>query len=129
MSQIPPEDDLAIDCVTGQLLRAGVLLAAAVLVVGSVLFLGHHGRDPNPDRKTFPEQPEKLYPAEVLAAARGGSGRAVIEIGLVLLIATPILRVTFTALAFAWRRDVKYVIIPLIVLAVLVAGLLTGQVG
>ena len=63
----------------------------------------------------------------MLAAARSGQGRAIVQLGLVALIATPILRVLFAALAFAWRRDWVYVVVPLIVLAVLIAGLLSGQ--
>jgi uncharacterized membrane protein len=125
----PCDEDLPIDRVTGVLLRVGVLTAAAVLVVGAVLFLYHHAWDANRDRTTFPDNPEKLRPRAVLAEARQGRGQAIIEIGLALLIATPILRVAFSAVAFAWRRDYVYVIIPLIVLAVLIAGLVTGQTG
>jgi uncharacterized membrane protein len=125
----PEDDELAIDRVTGELLRVGVLAAAAVLLVGGVLFLAHHGGEPNPDHSKFPQHPKKLHLHEVLAEARAGSGRAIVLIGLVLLIATPVLRVAFTAVAFAWRRDWVYVVIPLIVLGVLIAGVLTGQVG
>jgi uncharacterized membrane protein len=124
-----PEHDPIIDRITGLLLRVGVVVSAFVLLVGGVLFLVHHGLEPCPDRKVFPADPEKLRPATVLKAARAGSGQAIILIGLGLLIATPILRVAFTVLAFAWRRDFLYVLIPLIVLAVLITGLLTGQAG
>jgi uncharacterized membrane protein len=51
------------------------------------------------------------------------------QLGLVVLIATPLLRVACTVVAFAWRREPLYVLIPLIVLVVLIAGLLTGQAG
>jgi uncharacterized membrane protein len=46
-------------------------------------------------------------------------GRGIIQVGLLLLIATPIVRVAFSAHAFARLRDGKYVIITLMVLALL----------
>src|SRR5436190_23164538 len=97
------DEDLIIDRVTGLVLRVGVLASAAVLLVGGILFLAHHSLEPNPDRTEFPAEPEKLRPAAVLEAARQGHGRAIIFIGLAMLIATPILRVALTAVAFAWR--------------------------
>ena len=53
--------------------------------------------------------------------------RSVIQLGLVLLIATPILRVAFTWVAFALQRDRMYVVITSIVLAVLLYGLFFGK--
>jgi uncharacterized membrane protein len=122
------EDDRNVDTAIGVLLRIGVLLAAVLLLIGGGVYLVHHGWEPKPDRATFVPQPEKYErPGEMLAAAHSGQGRALIALGIVALIATPILRVLFAALAFAWRRDWTYVVVPLIVLAVLIAGLLSGQ--
>ena len=47
------------------------------------------------------------------------SARAIIQLGLLLLIATPVARVLFSAIAFAIERDCMYVVITLIVLAIL----------
>ncbi len=122
------EDDRTVDNAIGVLLRIGVLLAAFLLLIGGGVYLVHHCWDPEPDRATFVPEPQKYArPAEMVAAARSGQGRALIQLGLVALIATPILRVLYAALAFAWRRDWVYVVVPLIVLAVLIAGLLSGQ--
>ena len=46
--------------------------------------------------------------------------------GLLLLVATPVMRVIFSAAAFAFQGDRTYVIITLIVLAVLSYSLLGG---
>jgi uncharacterized membrane protein len=125
-----PTDDTLIDNVTGLLLRVGVLAAAVLLLIGGSVFLVRHHDEKEPDRTVFVPQPEEYSrPSAMWRAAREGRGRAIIQLGLLVLIATPLLRVAFSALAFTWRRDVVYVIIPLIVLAVLIAGLLTGQAG
>ena len=54
------------------------------------------------------------------------SGRAIIQFGLLLLIATPVARVIFSAVAFAWERDYLYVAFTLAVLAVLTYSLFGG---
>ena len=52
------------------------------------------------------------------------SGGAIIQLGLLILIATPVARVAFSAVAFAIERDYLYVWITLFVLAVLLYSLL-----
>ncbi len=129
----------------GNLLRAGVLASAAVLLVGGMVYLWYHGGDPNPDRSTFKAMPPEFSRPNAIARAAlmgqrreespdgpnvhpgKGRGRAIIQFGLLLLIATPVLRVTFSIFAFARQRDLVYVILPMIVLAVLIYGLFSGQ--
>ena len=55
-------------------------------------------------------------------------GRNIIQLGLLLLIATPVARVAFSVVAFALERDRLYVVITLIVLAVLLFSLAGGHV-
>ena len=50
--------------------------------------------------------------------------RCVIQLGLLLLIATPVARVAFSVFAFAKQRDWTFVVITLIVLGLLLYGLL-----
>ena len=59
---------------------------------------------------------------DIARGALSGHGRAIVQLGLLLLIATPVARVVFCAVAFARRRDWVYVLIPLVVLGVLVLG-------
>jgi hypothetical protein len=63
----------------------------------------------------------------VLSAAFSGDGRGIMQLGLFLLIATPVARVVFSLLAFAIQRDHLYVGITLVVLAVLTFSLTGGQ--
>jgi len=125
-----PKDwtDLRIEIIIGSLLRTGVILAASVVFLGGVLYLVRHGHE-TISYTTFQGEPEALksIPA-VLQGVASGSARAVIQLGLLLLIATPIARVAFAAIAFALERDYLYVVITLIVLAVLLYSLV-GSAG
>jgi uncharacterized membrane protein len=49
-----------------------------------------------------------------------------VQLGVLLLIATPVARVAFSALAFARQRDYTYVALTLFVLAVLLCSLFVG---
>lgn len=55
----------------------------------------------------------------IVHGALGGDGRYIAQLGLLVLIATPIARVIFSAIAFLRQRDFLYVLITLIVLSVL----------
>jgi uncharacterized membrane protein len=63
---------------------------------------------------------------EIVQQASDLRGRGLIQLGLLLLIATPVARVIFSVFAFARQRDATYVLITLIVLAVLVYSLFSG---
>jgi uncharacterized membrane protein len=130
MNPPAPEADKDLAVPIGMLLRAGVIASAVVLLLGGAVHLYRHGREPVPKRKMFkPEPPEFSHPAPILRAALGGSGRATIQLGVLLLIATPVMRVAFSVYGFARQRDRAYVVMTLIVLAVLLLGLLGGPVG
>jgi len=108
------------------LLRAGVLLAAVVVLFGGILYLAHEG-NVHADYRLFHGEPENLRaPSLVLRGAFTGTPKAIIELGLLLLILTPIARVAFSVIAFAAERDYMYVIMTLVVLAVLLYSLLGG---
>jgi uncharacterized membrane protein len=107
------------------LLKYGVLLASAVVLLGGILYLIHHGSEPA-DYHIFHGTPSEFRsPAGVLGAVLSGSRRGIIQLGLLLLIATPILRVIISLLTFLQKREFIYVIITSIVLASLTYSLLT----
>ena len=116
-------DDQGIEVIIGTLLRVGVLLAASVVVIGAGVYLVRHGHDPL-NYSTFRGEPASLTTiAGILRGATRGSGRALIQLGLVLLIATPVARVAFSAVAFALEHDYLYVAITLVVFVVLMYSL------
>jgi uncharacterized membrane protein len=126
--QIPAEqasgwNDFRIEIIIGTLLRTGVILAASVVLFGAVLYLTRHGHEV-PNYTSFHGEPESLKsPVEIFQGVMHMSARAIIQLGLLLLIATPVARVLFSAIAFALERDPMYVVITLIVLAILLFSL------
>jgi len=122
----PLVSDHTVEQLIGRLLQIGVLIAAAITVVGGTLLLVQHGRAPV-DYDVFRGEPSYLRSLSgVFGAAVRGDSRAIVQLGLVFLIATPIVRVAFTLIAFALQRDRVYVGVTLIVLALLLFGLLFG---
>jgi len=116
-----------IEQMIGRVLQVGVLLAAAVTLVGGVLLLREQGSS-HPVFSTFHGQPANLTSLSgVLRGARAGQSDSIVQLGIVLLIATPIARVALTLVAFIIQRDRTYVFITLIVLALLLYGLLFGK--
>jgi uncharacterized membrane protein len=119
--------DERVDLVIGNLLRFGVLASALVVLADGLLLLVREGRRPAPDLHEFlPERPELRSPIGVLRESTGLHSRAVIMLGLLLLIATPVARVLFSVVAFARQRDYLYVAFTLLVLAVLLYSLFSG---
>ncbi len=117
-------NDQKIEHIIGNLLRAGVMLAAAVVLAGGILYLLRHGRA-QADYRTFRGEPAELRSvAGISESALTVHSRGIIQLGLLLLVLTPIARVLFSAFAFALERDMTYVVITLIVLAVLICSLL-----
>ncbi len=114
--------DLAISAI----LRIGVTLAAVVVFAGGVYYLIQHGGEV-PNYQHFRGQPPQLRTVSgIIGFALASHSRGIIELGLLLLIATPVARVIFSAIAFALQRDRTYVLITLIVLAVLLFNLMWG---
>jgi uncharacterized membrane protein len=115
--------DATVDLIVGNLLRGGVLLASAVVLIGGVLYLIQEGGQV-PDTRVFHGEPAQLRSVGgVIQDALTGDGRGVIQLGLLLLIATPVARVAFSVVAFVVQRDRIYVVVTLIVLAVLLFSL------
>ncbi len=115
--------DEQVEQIVGNLLRGGVLLAAGVVVVGGTLYLIRYGAD-SPNYQVFRGEPTDLRTLSgILTDVVSLRRRGLIQLGLLLLIATPIARVVFSVLAFASQRDYTYVIVTLIVLGVLIYSL------
>lgn len=112
------------DIIVGNLLRAGVALSAAVVFVGGVIYLVRHGAQ-TPNYHIFRGEPADLSALSgIVRDAFAFRGRGMIQLGLVLLIATPVARVAFLIYAFGRQGDRLYAVIASIVLALLVYGLL-----
>ena len=124
-TQDNPQRDQLVERIIGHLLRVGVIAAALVALVGGVPYLLAHGGDRvGADYRAFHGEPTDLkYISDIVVAARQLDKPAIIQLGLVILILTPVARVAFTLFAFLLERDWTYVIATLFVLGILVAGL------
>jgi len=111
----------------GVLLRFGVVLASTVVLAGVAFYLQDHWRQ-TADYRHFIAHPLSLdHRAALAAGMRHGDAAAIIQVGILLLIATPVARVVFAVIAFLMERDRLYTAISASVLAVLVYGLLFGR--
>jgi uncharacterized membrane protein len=119
-----PFDDRRMEMMMGRLLQAGVLLASTVVLVGGILYLKAHGDTPANFRTFTGEAASLRYPARLFSLLRQGDSAAIVQLGILLLIATPIARVAFAVIGFAIERDRLYIVVSLTVLAVLIFGLL-----
>jgi len=121
--RLPRVTDAQVQRAVGNLLRGGVLTAAAVVLAGGLLFLARHGVE-RPDYHAFRGEPLDLRGLRgTLADVAALRGRGIVQLGLLLLIATPVARVALTAVAFAFERDRTYLLVALLVLALLCKSL------
>jgi uncharacterized membrane protein len=117
------EHDTRMEAQVGMLLRVGVLSSAAIILVGGVLFLVHHGRSTVDFTVFHGVPPNLLHPGTILTSALHGDDLAIIQCGILLLIATPVARVAFAAFVFLEERDYLYVAITGLVLIILLYSL------
>lgn len=121
------QNDKSAELAIGNLLRAGVILAAAVVFAGGWLYLSRHGES-HPNYRVFRGEPADLRQLSgIIHDTLAWHARGVIQLGLLLLIATPVARVAFSVAAFAYERDWMYVGFTLIVLALLLYSLSGGH--
>jgi uncharacterized membrane protein len=117
-------DDARMERAMGMLLRFGVVLASTAVLAGMAFYLQDHARQPI-DYRYFKVYSFGLrHRGKLFAGSAHDNAAAVIEAGILLLIATPVARVVFAVVAFALERDRLYTAISAGVLAVLVYSLL-----
>ena len=120
----PSPDDRAVAVWLGRILRVGVAVAASIITCGGAAYLWRRGAAPT-DYQTFRGEPASFRTVHgILSSAGSGSGRGLIQLGLLVLIVTPIARVAASIVGFAHERDWLYVAITLSVLMLLGFSLL-----
>ena len=116
--------DERVETIVGNVLRAGVILSAAVVLVGACLFFVRHGLEPANYRVFRGEPSELRHIRGIFRGIAALHSRAMIQLGLVLLIATPIVRVALSLFAFAREKDRMYAAFTGLVLVILLYSLL-----
>lgn len=108
------------------MLRIGVSVAALVVLIGAALLL-RHPWGAVPDYRHFQEgDPALRTLTGIVRGTIGFAPKSVIQLGLLLLIATPVARVVLCVVGFARQRSLLYVGISLAVLLILLYSLLNG---
>lgn len=119
--------DQRIEMTISVVLRVGVTLAAAIVISGGILYLLHNGHSIPKDHIFHGEPADLRQVPGVIKDALALQGQGIIQLGIMLLILTPVARVAFSAFAFWQQRDRLYTIVTLTVLVILVHGLLTTE--
>jgi len=129
----------AMEALVSRVLEIGVVASLALLVAGSLLLFirgdsGYGQSLHDTARLTHPPQRgvSAAFPHSVQAVFSGAAhGRpyAVIALGLIVLIATPVVRVAATLVGFIRAKDPPYIAITAIVLAVLLFSFALGKAG
>ena len=115
------------------LLRTGVILSLLLVVAGTILSFVHHpsylhsGRD-----LAHLTRPGAAFPHSIPDLRQSlltFRGRGVVTLGLLVLIATPVMRVAVSILAFRHDRDRPFVLITTVVLLLLILSFVLGKAG
>jgi len=116
--------DARLEKMVAVVLRTGVIIAAAVVLGGGLCYLIGHASDAPGDRTFHGVPVQYRNPREILIAAVSGDCLGIIQLGLLVLIATPVVRVGLALAGFAVERDQTYVTVTAIVLVILVVSLI-----
>jgi len=121
--------DTDMQVVIGWVLRIGVIVSISIVFFGGIIFLYRHGHE-IADHKKFVGIPDFIQtPSGIIDNIIALRGQAIIQFGIILLIATPILRVIFSAIGFVLEKDRLYVFISLLVLLIIFISTISGHVG
>lgn len=118
--------DKDMQLIIGWLLRLGVIISVSIVIFGGMVYLLRHGHT-TADYTTFRGVPDFIYPPGIIKGVFDFKARAIIQAGIILLIATPVLRVIFSAIGFLMEKDYLYIAISLLVLLIIIGSMLSGN--
>jgi uncharacterized membrane protein len=113
------------ELIISYVLRGGVLLSAGLLILGALLYYIRALQVGLPARPA--PIPHTL--ADVFHGLAQGDPLAILSLGLLVLLLTPVARVLVSILAFAQERDWLYTAITTLVLLILLVSFLLGKGG
>lgn len=123
------ERDDGPEVLISNVLRLGVLLSLTLVTTGMLLTFFHHpdyfSSSQSLQRLTAPERgPHDL--SDVLGDVLSARGQAFVMAGLLVLMATPVMRVALSLLVFGRQRDRAFVTVTSVVLALLLWSFVLG---
>lgn len=111
----------------GNALRIGVTAACTIAIISGIYYLIIHGSEPMPDYTKFSGEPASYTTLTgILNGVIHLAAKDWIQLGVVVLMLTPIIRVVLSIIDFARQRDWLYVVITAIVLLVIIGNSLEG---
>lgn len=116
----------------GQLLRYGVMTSCVITFIGGIFYLFQHNGvmpdySPTPSDQPFAGVAHYLRELNtIIPGVLALDGASIIQLGVVVLIATPVIRVIFSAFSFLIERDYLYVVITVIVFCIIMANMVLG---
>ncbi len=111
---------LDMNVLVGRVLVLGVSLSTLFIVAG-LLVLPTHGGVTLTRLFDFPDSL-----GVIIHGVLAGHPQSIVSLGLLLLLATPVLRVAISIVTFAIEKDAKYVVITAFVLLVLLGSIIQG---
>ena len=122
---------LQVELLISNLLRIGVVASLSFVVAGTMLTFLHH-----PDYLSSPTALVGLtalgtpFPhtlPDILASVRDLREQGIVIVGLLLLIATPVMRVAVSIFAFTYQGNRVFAVITTVVLSLLILSFVLGQ--
>lgn len=116
----------------GQALRVGVTIACTIALIGGAYYLFRHGNEPMPDYTQFVPVDQRGGSVDyttltgILKGVINLQATEWIQLGVVVLILTPVVRVLLSLVEFSVERDWLYVGITAVVFLVILANSLGG---
>lgn len=118
--------DYDMEQLIGQVLRYGVLLSGSVAIIGGIWYLFQQGSR-IPHYTKFTGEPAGYTSFNgIYKGLLSGSATEIIQLGVVILIATPIIRIIFSLVSFIFEKDKLYIVVTFIVLAIILFSMFGG---
>jgi len=119
--------DQDIEQLIGLQLRFGVIIASLIVLIGGLIYLKQFGALAVPHYHSFIGTKGGYTSLdEIFKGAYAANAKGIIELGVVALIITPILRIAFSLVGFIIEKDKLYIGITLTVLAIMMASIFGG---
>ncbi len=115
--------------ILGIVLRSGVILSGAIIATGTALFIANHSLDDTSAYLAYNPSliPHGNFPVTLASIASGLVSldpSSIIQLGFLVLLATPVTRVALSLLLFAAEKDRRFVYLTGAVLAILLFSIL-----
>jgi len=119
--------DQDIEKLIGYLLRYGVITASLIVFIGGLIYLHQYQHNGVPAYHTFVgEQAGYTTISEIFSGVGSFNAKGIIQLGVLVLIATPILRIFFSLIGFILEKDRLYILITFVVLSVMLFSIFGG---